>query len=69
MSLLRDTIGFAAIALLGVIGLIMFFSPRTLTKADKKDDPEALKQVKNGGIIFMAAAAGAALHALKYTLT
>ena len=69
MSLLRDTIGFAAIALLGVIGLIMFFSPRTLTKADKKDDPDALKQVKNGGIIFMEAAAGVALHALKYTLT
>lgn len=65
---MSDIIGFGTMALLGILGLIMYFSPRTLTRADKKDDPEALKQEKNGGIIFIAAAIGAGLLALKYTL-
>ena len=63
-----DFIGFGAMALFDVLGLIMFVSPRTLTRADKKDDPAALKQVKNGGIIFIAAAIGAGLLALKFKL-
>lgn len=46
----------------------MFFAPKQCTRADKRDNPKAVAQVKNGGIIFMAAAVGAALLALKYTL-
>lgn len=63
-----DIIGFGAMLMLGTIGLIMYFSPRTLTRADKKDDPEALKQVRSGGLILISAAIGAGLLALKYIL-
>ncbi len=65
---MSDIIGFGAMALLGILGLIMYFSPRALTREDKKDDPDALKQVKNGGIILIAGAIGAGLLALKYSL-
>jgi hypothetical protein len=63
-----DAVGIAALIIFALLGAVMFFAPEKCTRADKRDDPAAVAMVKKGGIIFMAAAVGAALLALKYTL-
>ena len=52
----------------GVLGIIMMTAPQVLTREDKRDDPEALAQVKKTGRVMIAFAVGAALLVLKYKL-
>lgn len=61
-------IGIIAIVIMALLGILMFFAPKMCTKADKRDDPDAVSQVKNTGIIIIAGAIGAALLVLKYKL-
>ncbi|MBR6069945.1 MAG: hypothetical protein IKP78_05075 [Ruminococcus sp.] len=63
-----DMIFIAALAVFALLGAVMFFVPEKCTRADKRDDPKAVAQVRYGGIVFMIAAVCAALLALKYTL-
>lgn len=59
-------IGIIAVVILAVFGLILFFAPKMCTSADKRDDPDAVSQVKKLGIMMIAGAVGAALLMLKY---
>lgn len=59
-------IGNIAVVILAALGLIMFFAPKQVTSADKRDDPDAVSQVKKLGIMMVAGAIGAALLMLKY---
>ncbi len=60
--------GFIMIAVLAILGAIMFFAPRLGTRADKRDDPEAVAQVKKGGLMVIVFAIGAGLLLLKYEI-
>ena len=60
--------GIIAVAALAVMGLLMFFAPAMLTKADLRDDPSAVSQVKNLGKLLTTAAVIASLMMLKYKL-
>lgn len=59
-------IGIIAMIVLAIMGAVMFFAPRMLTQADKRDDPESVAQVKKLGAILFAAAVIAGLLMLKY---
>lgn len=59
-------IGIIAMIVLAIMGAVMFFAPRMLTQADKRDDPESVAQVKRLGAILFAAAVIAGLLMLKY---
>lgn len=61
-------IGVIAVAVLAVLGSLMFLTPAMCTKADRRDDPDAVAQVKKLGTTLIAAAAIAALMMLKYKL-
>ena len=50
-------------------GALFYFAPQKVTRADMRDDPDAVVQVKKTGRLLMAAAVGAVLLALKYSLT
>ncbi|MDE6728893.1 MAG: hypothetical protein K2J80_13305 [Oscillospiraceae bacterium] len=60
-------IGIIAVGIMAVLGIIMFFAPRMCASADKRDDPDALAQIKKLGIMMFAGAIGAALLMLKYS--
>ena len=49
-----------------VLGLLCIFAPKLCTKADKRDDPEAVAQVKKCGGGFIAFACFIAYFAVKY---
>ncbi len=55
-----------AMSVLAIMGAVMFFVPRMLTQADKRDDPESVAQVKKLGAMLFAAAVIAGLLMLKY---
>lgn len=57
----------ALIILLAIFGAVSFFAPQLCTRADKRDDPEAVSQVKKAGGAIMALAIFFALFALKYS--
>lgn len=59
-------IGIIAVVIMAIFGLIMFFAPKMCTRADKRDDPDTISQVKKLGIMMFAGAIGAALLMLKY---
>lgn len=59
-------IGIIAMIVLAIMGAVMFFAPRMLTQADKRDDPESVAQVKKLGAMLFAAAVIAGLLMLKY---
>lgn len=59
-------IGIIAMIVLAIMGAVMFFAPRMLTQADKRDAPESVAQVKKLGAILFAAAVIAGLLMLKY---
>lgn len=59
-------IGIIAVVVMAILGIIMFFAPDMCTRADKRDDPTAVSQVKKLGVMIAAGAAGAALMMLKY---
>ncbi len=61
-------IGIIAVAIMAVLGILMFFAPKMCTSSDKRDDPDAVSQVKKLGSIFIAGAVGASLLMLKYKL-
>lgn len=61
-------IGIIAVVIMALLGIIMFFAPAMCTRADQRDDPDAVSQVKKLGTIFIAGAIGAALFMLKYKL-
>lgn len=65
---MSDTVGVIAMIAFGVLGIIMMTAPQVLTREDKRDDPEALAQVKKTGRVMIAFAVGAALLVLKYKL-
>ena len=65
---MNDIIGIGAIVLLAILGAAMFFAPGALTKAEKRDDPSAVAQVKKTGAILIAGAVGSAFFVLKYSL-
>ncbi len=58
-----------AVILLLALGVLCFAAPQLIVRADRRDDPDALAQIKKAGPLFIAFAIGAALLALKYTLT
>lgn len=60
-------IGIIALVIMAVLGLVLFFAPRMCTSADKRDDPEAVAQVKKLGIMLFLAAIVAALLMWKYS--
>ncbi|MDE6775233.1 MAG: hypothetical protein K2J37_02870 [Ruminococcus sp.] len=61
-------IGIIAVIIMAILGLLMFFAPKMCTKAEQRDDPIAVSQVKKLGILFIAGAVGASLMMLKYKL-
>ncbi|MBE6850281.1 MAG: hypothetical protein E7504_00855 [Ruminococcus sp.] len=61
-------IGIIAIAVMAVLGVIMFLAPKLCTRSDKRDDPDAVLQVKKCGIAVIACAIGAVLYWLKFKL-
>ncbi len=61
-------IGVICIAFLVVLGVISYFAPGLTVRKDKRDDPEALAQVKKGGLAVIIFAIGLGLLLLKYEL-
>ena len=61
-------IGFAAMLLLIGMRILCMVSPKSLTREDKRDDPEAVEQIRKAEPVLIAFARGAGLLALKYTL-
>lgn len=61
-------IGVIAVVIMAVLGILMYFAPEKCTRADKRDDPDAVSQVKKIGTMMIAGAIGAALLMLKYKL-
>ena len=61
-------IGIIAMAIMVILGFIMLISPKMCTSTDKRDDPDAVSQVRKLGGIIIAGAVGAALLMLKYKL-
>ncbi len=61
-------IGVIAVVIMAVLGLLMVFAPKMCMSSDKRDDPDAVPQVKKLGGIIIAGAVGAALLMLKYKL-
>lgn len=59
-------IGTIAVVIMAVLGIIMFIAPRMCAGADKRDDPDAISQIKKLGIMMIAGAIGAALLMIKY---
>lgn len=39
-------IGIIAVAIMAVLGILMVFAPKMCTSSDKRDDPDAVSQVK-----------------------
>ena len=62
-------IGVIAMIVLCVLGVIMMTAPQVLIREDKRDDPDAIAQVKKTGRVMIAFAVGCGLLALKYALT
>lgn len=61
-------IGTIAVVIMAILGLMMYFAPRMCTQADRRDDPDAVSQVKKLGTKMIAGAIGAALLMLKFKL-
>lgn len=61
-------IGIIALVIMGILGILMFAAPKMCTRADKRDDPDSVSQVKKLGSMMIAFAIGAALLMLKYAL-
>lgn len=61
-------IGIIAVAVMAILGIIMFIAPKMCTKSDKRDDPNSVSQVKKLGCMMIAGAIIAALLMLKYKL-
>jgi len=57
-----------AVCAMALLGVLMAAAPAQCTRADQRDDPEAVAKVRKFGFIMIAAAAGAGLLALKYTV-
>lgn len=51
-----------------ILGGLMFFAPEMCTKAEQRDDPDAVTQIKKLGVMFMAGAVIVGLYMLKYIL-
>lgn len=58
-----------ALIILLLAGIGCFISPQLFVKADQRDDPNAVAQVKKSGPMLIAFAIGAVLLMLKYKLT
>lgn len=61
-------VGFVAMLVLILMGVLCMVSPKSLTREDKRDDPEAVEQIRKAGPVLIAFAVGAGLLALKYIL-
>lgn len=61
-------IGIIALIAMIILGGLMFFAPEICTKAEQRDDPDAVAQIKKLGVIFMIGAVIAGLYMLKYKL-
>lgn len=61
-------IGIIALVIMAFLGILMFVAPKMCTRADKRDDPDSVSQVKKLGTMMIAGAIGAALLMLKYKL-
>lgn len=61
-------IGVIAVVIMAVLGILMFFAPEMCTRADMRNDPDAVSQVKKIGTMMIAGAIGAALLMLKYKI-
>ena len=61
-------IGFIAVIGLAGFGLFCLISPKSATRADKRDDPEAVGQIRKAGLVLIGAAAAAMLYVIKYTV-
>ncbi|MBP3380349.1 MAG: hypothetical protein J6K77_05760 [Ruminococcus sp.] len=61
-------IGVIAVGIMAILGLLMIFAPEKCTRADSRDDPNALLQVKKLGKMMIAGAVGASSLMLKYKL-
>lgn len=55
-----------AAVILALMGIGCCFVPQFFTKADQRDDPEAVTKVKKLGPMLIAYAVGAVLLALKF---
>lgn len=54
---------------MALLGVLMAAAPAQCTREEQRDDPEAVAKVRKVGFMLIAAAIGASLLALKYTLT
>ena len=61
-------IGIIAVVIMAAFGILMVFAPKICTSSDKRDDSDAVSQVKKLGGMFIVGAVGAALLMLKYKL-
>ncbi len=50
-----------------LLGIGFCVSPKTFAKADQKDNPEAIEQIKKLGPVFIGFALFCAVFALKYS--
>ncbi|MBR1765086.1 MAG: hypothetical protein IJ746_06785 [Ruminococcus sp.] len=62
-----DPIFIIAVIVLAGLGALMFFAPKACTRADKRDDPDSVAQIKKFGTVLMLAAVGALLYMIKFT--
>ena len=63
------TLFIIALILLFAAGIGCSFAPHLFVKADQRDDPNAVAQVKKLGPMLISFAVGAVLLTLKYKLT
>lgn len=61
--------GIIAIIVLEILGIFMCFAPKLCTRADQRDNPDAVAKIKKFGIAIMVCAIAAFLLVLKFTLT
>ena len=53
---------------MALLGVLMAAAPAQCTREEQRDDPEAVAKVRKFGFVMIAAAVGACLLGLKYTL-
>lgn len=57
--------GIIAMVALAVLGILMLFAPKLCTRSDKRDDPDAIAQIRKCGIALVAFVIAGALYLLK----
>ncbi len=61
-------IGFIAVGVLVLLGLFCAISPKLALRAENRDDPQSVSQVRKTGLLMVTVAIGAGLLMMKYEM-